>query len=258
MNIPTLSRSELFVGDTVVLRWDLPAGAKLVSGAKPGDSLLVQPGVPGVWVLQPLAAGVHGGDTLRALVGQDTLSAVAPRFQARSRLESTQDTAISGLLAPEEMPVPFPWKEAGIGLAGIAVGALLLWAWLRHRRNRPKVEPVVAVPAVDPLVAAEIALQALEERAMKGLSGRETAFEAGEILRTLHRALFGFQLANESTSFEWKTWGDRELGPDGAGALRQFLSEADQLRYAGLEADAASLFMSLRGCLRAAAKERQA
>lgn len=256
MSIPVLSRTDLSVGDTAVLRWELPAGAKVLSGVKPGDSLSVQPGPAGQWTVQPLAAGVFGGDTLRAVSGADTLTGIVPRFQARSHLQSAQDTAASGLLGPEEMPVPFPWKETGIALGGVALGALLLWAWLRHRRNRPKTEPVVTVPAVDPLTAAEAAIVALEERAFKGLTGRETAFEAGEILRTLHRALFGFSLASESTSQEWKSWGDKALGPDGAGALRQFLSEADQLRYAGQEADPAHLFLSLRGCLRAAAKER--
>lgn len=255
MSLPVLSRSALSVGDTVVLRWDLPAGAKLLSGVKPGDSLSVQPSGTS-WVLQPLAAGNFGGDTLVAVVGNDTLREVAPRFQARTHLQSAQDTAAAGLLAPEEIAVPFPWKEVGIGAGGIALGALLLWLWLRHRRNRPKAEPVVVVPTVDPLLAAESAIAALEERALKGLTGRETAFEAGEILRTLHRALFGFSLASESTSREWRNWGDKVMGPEGSGALRQFLSEADQLRYAGQEADPAHLFLCLRGCVRAAAKER--
>lgn len=255
MSLPVLSRSALSVGDTVVLRWDLPAGAKLLSGVKPGDSLSVQPNGTS-WVLQPLAAGNFGGDTLVAVVGADTLREVSPRFQARSHLQSVQDTAAAGLLAPEEIAVPFPWKEVGIGLAGVGLGAFLLWLWLRHRRNRAKPEPVVTVPTVDPLDAAEAAIAALEERALKGLTGRETAFEAGEILRTLHRALFGFSLASESTSREWRNWGDKALGPEGSGALRQFLSEADQLRYAGQEADPAHLFLCLRGCVRAAAKER--
>ena len=254
--MPSLSRTSVAVGDTLVLRWDLPAGAKLLQGVRPGDSLAVQATVPGTWILQPLSPGNHGGDTLKAVSGRDTLTEFVPRFEARSRLQSAQDTVPAGFLAPEEVAVPFPWKEAGIGLALVVLTALAVRWWMkRPKKAVPVVVPAAAPP--DPVVVAESALDALAERAAKGLSSRETAFDAGEIVRALHRSLFGFALASESTSREWRDWSRQTLGPEGDGALGQFLSEADRLRYAGAEADPARLFLAARGCVRAAAKERK-
>lgn len=258
MTAPTLSRSPIAVGDTAVLQWNLPAGAQLLAGPKGDDSLAVLPAGPGRWILQPLSVGMHGGDTLRAVSGHDTVKECVPRFQATSHLASTQDTTAASLLPPEEVPVPFPWKFVGLGALLLAAVVLFVLWWRRCPRKAPPTPVVPPPPAIDPLDAAAQALDLLEERAAKGLTPRETAFEAGEVVRILHRALFEFSLAAESTSREWLDWADGCLGPEATGALRQFLSEADRLRYAGIEADSLPLFAAARQVLRAAARERKA
>lgn len=237
----SLATDSVRLGDTLRLRWDLPEGSRILVGPAGDDSLAIWPDTsrPGQWLLQPLAAGARGGDTLRATSpAGDTLAALVPSWSAIGST-SPEDTAIAAFLPPRDRPVPWPWKEIalGVGLA-LALGALA-WAWRRYRSRRPA-PPPPAAPVIPPHDRVRSALAALEASYRAGLPGRDVAFQAGVLLRGLHGEILSWPDAADSTSREWSGIVAKRL-PAVSEALRRFLEEADPLRYADDLRDAGDL-----------------
>ncbi|HNY31496.1 MAG TPA: hypothetical protein PKO15_11470 [Fibrobacteria bacterium] len=231
----SLSNLSPAVGDTVRLTWDFPAGSKVIVGPSANDSLVVSADTAraGHWVLQPLAAGTYTLDTLQAITpGGDTLREAAPPWQVSSRLESS-DTTASRLLAPQDVPVPFPWDRVGWAALGAALLVALLFAWKRWRRWRQsRTPPAPPPPPRDPVEVARELLDALVKRAEAGASAREIAFECGELLRDVHGKLHAWPDATGSTSGQWKEWCQGKRTAEECSLLAEFLREADMLRYA--------------------------
>lgn len=73
-----------------------------------------------------------------------------------------------------------------------------------------------------------------------GLPARDVAFQAGVLLRGLHREILAWTDATDSTSREWSTVVSSRL-PAVQQSLRLFLDEADPLRYADDLRDAGAL-----------------
>lgn len=227
-----LATDSVRLGDTLRLRWELPAGSRVLVGPIPDDSLAVLPDTarPGQWLLQPLAEGARGGDTLRATTaGGDTLSAIVPSWNAVGATPPG-DTAVAAFLPPRDRPVPWPWKEIALGTGILLAIGALAWAWRRHRARRPAPAPPPA-PAVPPHDRVRSALDALEASYRAGLPGRDVAFQAGVLLRGLHGEILLWPDAADSTSREWTAIVAARL-PAVSGSLRRFLEEADPLRYA--------------------------
>lgn len=234
------------LGDTLRLSWELPAGARVLSGPRFDDSLALSPDTlrPGQWLLQPLAAGPRGGDTLRALgPSGDTLTEIVPAWRAIPVLDA-QDTALATLLPPRDRPVPFPLFETGLVL--VALGLILLggWLWKRHRDRRPPPPPppVPTIPVHQRILSA---LDELEAASLAGQPPRETAFRAGILLRELHAEILAWPEAVDSTSAEWRARLESALPGTGA-SLVAFLAEADPLRYADDLRDATALLRRAR------------
>lgn len=239
------------LGDTLRLRWDLPPGSAILRGPTGDDSLAVWPDTarPGQWLLQPLAEGDRGGDTLRATTpGGDTLVEIAPRWQAIGAT-APDDTSMAALLPPRDRPVPLPWTAIAAGLGLVLLLVALLWAWRRHRARRPP--PTVAPPPpVPPHERVRAALEALEVSYRAGLPGRDVAFQAGVLLRGLHGEILSWTDAEDSTSREWRAMVARRL-PSAQEALGRFLDEADPLRYADDLRSAGTLLENARAVLEA-------
>lgn len=220
------------LGDTLRLRWDLPQGSRILQGPAGDDSLAVWPDTsrPGHWLLQPLAEGARGGDTLRAASASgDTLVEIAPRWQAIGATSPT-DTSVAALLPPRDRPVPLPWTAIAVGIGALLLAAALVWAWRKHRARRPP-SAIAAPPPVPPHDRVRAALEALEASYRAGLPGRDVAFQAGGLLRGLHGEILSWKDAEDSTSREWLAVVADRLSP-AKEALGSFLEEADPLRYA--------------------------
>jgi len=241
-----LSADSALLGDTLRLSWDLPAGSRVVAGPRPDDSLALAADTahPGNWILQPLAVGLRGGDTLRALSpAGDTVTEIVPAWRAVPVL-APQDTATASLLPPRDRPVPFPLFEAGLVLVALGLVLLGAWLWKRHRDRRPP-PPPPPVPTVSAHERALLALAELESAARSGQPPRDTAFLAGVLLRRLHGEILGWTESVDSTSAEWRARIDASL-PAAGTALRGFLAEADPLRYADDLRDATALLARAR------------
>jgi hypothetical protein len=220
------------LGDTLRLRWDLPQGSTILLGPAGDDSLAVWPDTsrPGQWLLQPLAEGARGGDTLRATSPRgDTLVEIAPRWKAVG-VTSGADTSVAAFLPPRDRPVPLPWNAIALGTGALLLVVALLWAWRRHRAKRPPVA-IAAPPPMPPHERVRAALEALETSYRAGLPGRDVAFQAGVLLRGLHGEILSWNDAEDSTSREWRAMIAKRL-PSAHEALGTFLDEADPLRYA--------------------------
>lgn len=236
-----LASDSVRLGDTLRLRWELPTGSRILAGPAPDDSLAVAPDTarPGQWLLQPLAEGSRGGDTLRATTpAGDTLVATVPSWKAVGAT-SPDDTSVAALLPPRDRPVPLPWMEISIGLGALVLVGALVWAWRRHlaRKPPPPPAPIPTIP-VHECVRAELA--ALDASYRAGLPARDVAFQAGVLLRGLHREILAWTDATDSTSREWSTVVSSRL-PAVQQSLRLFLDEADPLRYADDLRDAGAL-----------------
>lgn len=266
MSAPILSRDSLGLGDTLTISWSLPASMQSVAGPRATDTLLVfgpesDSAAGGVrWMLQPLAAGRYGGDTLVALsVGSpaETLRATVPPFVVASARTPT-DTAIAAPAPMREIPVPFPWIALGSAALGV-LAAIALWAYLRRRARRPVARPVGAPPPpTDPVAAARARIDELGRDASQGRPAREIAYEAGGVLRDLHGALFGLPFAAEATSREWLAWSRVRLDEAGAAATGKFLASADVLRYAGRETKSDDVLADAARCIEHADAFRKA
>ena len=241
-----LTSDSALLGDTLRLVWELPAGARVLVGPRADDSLALMADTahPGQWLLQPLAVGLRGGDSLRAVgPSGDTLTEIVPPWRAVPVLGS-QDTAIATLLPPRDRPVPFPLFETGLVLVAFGLALLGLWLWKRHRDRRPPPSPP-PVPTVSVHERVLAALSELEAASLAGQPPRETAFRAGVLLRELHGEILGWPESTDSTSAEWRARVETTLPGTGA-ALREFLAEADPLRYADDLRDAAALLRCAR------------
>ncbi|MBK8801684.1 MAG: hypothetical protein IPN71_06410 [Fibrobacteres bacterium] len=231
----SLSSLSPSVGDTFRLSWDLPVGAKILVGPAANDSLVVSIDTAhaGQWVLQPLAAGTYSLDSLQAIAPSgDTLREAGPSWQVSTQLESA-DTTASRLLAPQEVPIPFPWDRVGWAAAGAALLVAAYFGWKRFKRWReslPKAPPIV--PPRDPVEVARERLAKLVQRAEAGGSAREIAFECGELLREVHGKLHGWNDATGCTSGQWQQWCGTRRTAEESSLLADFLREADMLRYA--------------------------
>lgn len=235
-----LASDSVRLGDTLRLRWDLPAGSTILASPLADDSLGVSRDTsrPGQWLLQPLSEGARGGDTLRAATpAGDTLVAIVPSWKAVGAT-SPQDTSIAELLPPRDRPVPPPWLGMSIGLAALLLVGALVWAWRRRARRPPPPPAPIPTISVHDRVRAELA--ALEASSLAGLPAREVAFQAGVLLRGLHGEILGWPDATDSTSKEWLAAIGSRL-PGVQGAVGRFLDEADPLRYADDLRDAGAL-----------------
>ena len=243
----------LATGDTGRIVWDLPAGARVLRGPSATDSLAVRPdtAIAGRWIVQPLAPGRFGGDTLKAVgLGGDTLTESVPDWYVHARIQGA-DSAAASLLPPQAVPVPFPWDIAGGVALGLVLALLGTWAW-----SKRKIPAAPVVPARDPVEVCRERLDAIAARSQAGAPARETAFECGELLRELHGALHAWTDSVESTSREWRDWA-RSHRPEGEYlALEEFLSEADALRYADAATDARLLLGHGRILLEAIGRHR--
>lgn len=244
-----LSTDSVRIGDTLRLSWQLPAGSRILSGPTPNDSLAAGPDTahPGQWLLQPLSTGPGGGDTLRAIgPAGDTIVETIPNWTTAPAL-SAQDSSVAGLISPHDLPVPFPWKETGIGVGGALLAALAVWAWMRRRARRPPPPPPPepVIPAHDRF---RVLLDGLEESSRAGMPAREVAFRAGAILRELHAEITDWPDAIDATSREWKRTVETRM-PQTVRAVEAFLAEADPLRYADDTRDAAELMRRARQVL---------
>lgn len=245
----SIATDSVRLGDTLRLSWQLPAGSRILAGPASNDSLAVVADTahPGQWLLQPLSTATTGGDTLRAVgPSGDTIVETLPSWKTTPALPP-QDSTIAGMLAPRDVPVPIPWKEIGIGVGAAALAALAVWAWMRHRARRPAPPPPPepVVPAHDRIRGL---LDALEASARSGMPARDVAFQAGEILRTLHADILGWEDATDATSREWRSTIESRM-PQTTWALEAFLAEADPLRYADDVRDATELMRRARQLL---------
>ncbi len=241
-----LSSDSARLGDTLRLVWDLPAGANVLVGPRSDDSLALAADTahPGQWLLQPLAVGLRGGDSLRALgPSGDTLTEIVPPWRAVPVL-GAEDTAIATLLPPRDRPVPFPLFETGLVLVALGLALLGLWLWKRQRDRRPP-PPPPPVPTISVHERVLTALAELESASLAGQPPRDTAFRAGILLRELHGEILGWPESIDSTSAEWRARVETTL-PGTTPALREFLAEADPLRYADDLRDAAALLRRAR------------
>jgi len=234
------------IGDTLRISWNLPAGSRILTGPRADDSLALSADTahPGQWLLQPLALGSRGGDTLRALSPKgDTLTEFVPAWQAVPVL-APDDSTVSSLIPPRDRPVPFPWKETAIGLTVVLLIAAAIWAWRRHlaRRPPPPPPPVPIVPVHDRI---RTALDELERSSRSGMPARDVAFRAGVLLREMHGEILDWTEAIDATSREWRDRVGVRI-PDVSDALAAFLSEADPLRYADDLRDASALLQRAR------------
>lgn len=244
-----ISTDSVRIGDTLSLTWQLPGGARVLAGPTGSDSLAVSPDSahPGHWLLQPLATGRSGGDTLRALgPSGDTIVETIPVWTTAPALKPG-DSSVAGLIAPRDLPVPFPWKETGIGLGAALLAALAVWAWLRHRARRPPPPPPSApvVPVHDRFRAL---LDEIEAASRAGAPARETAFRSGQVLRELHGEILEWKDAVDATSMEWRRALEGRM-PQTTWAVEAFLAEADPLRYADDVRDATELLRRARQVL---------
>jgi hypothetical protein len=229
------------LGDTLRLRWELPAGSRILSGPVGDDSLAVFPDtlLPGQWLLQPLAEGTRGGDTLLAASPTgDTLSAIVPAWNAVGATPPG-DSSVAALLPPRDRPVPLPWMEIAIVVGAILILGSLVWAWRRHLAKRPP-PPAAPAPTISAHERVRMELAALATSYRAGLPARDVAFQAGVLLRGLHGEILGWDAATDSTSKEWSSAVESTL-PMVENALRRFLEEADPLRYADDLRDATNL-----------------
>lgn len=245
----------LATGDTARIRWDLPAGARVLRGPAGTDSLAVRADTAAVgqWAVQPLAPGRFGGDTLKAVgPSGDTLTESVPNWYVHSRVQGADSTAAS-LLPPQQVPVPFPWDIAGWVTLGLVLALLGAWAWSKRKR---KVPPPPKVPDRDPVEVCREQLDAISARSQAGAPARETAFACGELLRELHGTLHGWTDSVESTSREWRDW-TRAHRPEAEQiALEEFLHEADALRYADADTEPRLLLGQARLLLEALGRHR--
>ena len=148
------------------------------------------------------------------------------------------------MLPPRDRPVPFPLFETGLVLVAFGLALLGVGLWKRHRDRRPP-PPPPPVPTVSGHERVLAALSELEAASLAGQPPRETAFRAGVLLRELHGEILGWPESTDSTSAEWRARVETTLPGTGA-ALREFLAEADPLRYADDLRDAAALLRCAR------------
>lgn len=253
------SVDSIATGDTTRLVWELPAGARPLFGPGGNDSLLVVPDTArlGQWVLQPLAPGAFGGDTLVGIGSAgDTIREAIPAWRVQGLIQST-DSAARQMLPPQEVKQAFPWDLAAAVAGGIALAVALFLGWKRYRSWKAK-KPVVVpkAPPRDPIEVASEQLVQIEKRSEAGSPARDTAFACGELLRALHGSLHGWTAAVESTSGQWLEWADARRPAPESEAVRQFLSEADALRYADAHSDARDLLVQARVLLDAVSRWR--
>lgn len=244
-----ISTDSARIGDTLRLTWQLPGGSRVLAGPAGSDSLAVKADTarPGQWILQPLATGRSGGDTLRALgPSGDTIVETIPVWNTAPALQSG-DSSVAGLIAPRDLPVPFPWKETGIGVGAALLAALAVWAWMRHRARRPP-PPPPPTPAIPVHDRFRVLLDEIEAASLAGTPARETAFRAGQVLRELHGEILDWKDAVDSTSQEWKRALEASL-PQTVWSVEAFLAEADPLRYADDVRDASELLRRARQVL---------
>jgi len=237
------------IGDTLRVAWDLPAGARVLAAPRADDSLAVRADTAraGQWLLQPLALGSRGGDTLRAVAaGGDTLVEIVPPWRVVPAI-APGDSSVSALLPPRDRPVPFPWKETAIGLGVLLLAGAAIWAWRRHRARRPA-PPAPPAPVVPVHDRIRQELDELERRSGSGLPARDVAFHAGVLLRRLHGEILDWPEAVEATSREWRDR-IRTRIPQVSEPVVAFLEEADPLRYADDARDASRLLERARAVL---------
>jgi len=242
-------------GDTARIRWELPAGARVLRGPASSDSLSVRADTlhPGQWTIQPFAPGRFGGDTLQAVGPQgDTLTESVSTWNVASRIHGS-DSAAASLLPPQQVPVPFPWDVVGWVSLGLVLALLAVWAWSKRKKKAPKVPEA---PPRDPVDECRERLDKIASSSEAGTPARETAFACGEILRELHGALHGWKAPVESTSLEWRNWTRTNRPEPERIALEDFLAEADALRYADASTEARPLLAQARLLLEAIARHR--
>jgi hypothetical protein len=242
-------------GDTARIRWELPAGARVLRGPTASDSLSVRADTlhPGQWTVQPFSPGRFGGDTLQAIGPQgDTLTESVQTWNVRSRIQGS-DSAAASLLPPQQVPVPFPWDVVGWVSLGLLLALLAVWAWSKRKKRAPKPPPV---PPRDPLDVCRERLDEIAASSEAGTPARETAFACGELLRELHGALHGWKAPVESTSLEWRNWTRANRPEPERFALDDFLAQADALRYADASTEAGPLLAEARLLLEAIGRHR--
>lgn len=237
------------IGDTLRVAWDLPAGARVLAGPRADDSLAVRTDTAraGQWLLQPLALGSRGGDTLRALSPNgDTLAEILPPWRVVPAI-TAGDSSVASLLPPRDRPIPFPWRETALGLGALLLVGAAIWAWRRHRARRPAAAPPPA-PVVPVHDRIRQELEDLERRSGSGMPARDVAFHAGVLLRRLHGEILDWPEAVDATSREWRARIAAPL-PQVSDPVVAFLEEADPLRYADDARDASRLLERARAVL---------
>ena len=242
-------------GDTARIRWELPAGASVLRGPAPTDSLSVRTDSlhPGQWAIQPFAPGRFGGDTLQAVGPHgDTITESVPTWYVHPRIQGS-DSAAASLLPPQQVPVPFPWDVVGWVSLGLVLALLVVWAWSKRKKKAPKVPEA---PPRDPVDVCRERLEKIAASSDAGTPARETAFACGELLRELHGALHGWSDSVESTSLEWRRWAGANRPEPERVALDDFLAEADALRYADATTEARLLLAQSRLLLESIGRHR--
>lgn len=240
-----VSPREVTVGDRVTSVVEMEVG--------PGERLEVSfpwADTARVWSIRPVRIEAGGG-TARATATLVVWSpGPAAGFSARGRIVAADGTARSVVLrfpVPTVRPVlpadsskhePKPprdvigpdreidWRMAALG-ALVAVWLLVLLAWLRRRRNRPRPEPIVAPPD-----ARAQALEALEAARARGAAdGRAFYTLVSEALRGFaHAVRPRWSPDLTTTELERRMEKDgvaaRDLGP-----LRSVLHTADLAKF---------------------------
>lgn len=149
-----------------------------------------------------------------------------------TNLNQANAAAVTNALRDIKPPVgiPNPWLWVGCGLAGLALAALLFWAWKYSRKRKAE------QPAVPPIPAHLRARQRLQEALTLIGQPKEFCIAVSDTLRWYLEQQFDFHAPERTTEeFLYELQATELLTRDQKESLTEFLRRCDLVKFARYE-----------------------